>query len=77
MTGTGVFSHQPFTGSSFRRFDGTPIFNDARDWALSVRFQDFNGDGAPDLYVCNDFEGPDHFWINQGNGSFRKQTLLP
>ena len=74
--GTGVFSHQPFTGSSFRGYDGTPIFNDARDWALSVRFQDFNGDGAPDLYVCNDFEGPDHFWINQGNGSFRKADPL-
>src|SRR2546430_14996036 len=25
---------------------------------------------APDLYVCNDFEDPDQFWINDGKGNF-------
>jgi hypothetical protein len=25
----------------------------------------------PDLYVCNDFESPDHIWINDGAGRFR------
>ena len=30
-----------------------------------------NGDGAPDLYVCNDFEDPDQFWLNDGKGNFR------
>jgi len=44
----------------------------AYDWGLSAIMQDINGDGAPDLYVCNDFQSPDRFWINQGDGS-----LLP
>src|SRR5439155_12585793 len=38
---------------------------------LSAMFRDFNGDGAPDLYVCNDFQSPDRIWINDGQGRFR------
>src|SRR5260221_4971088 len=34
-------------------------------------FRDINGDGSPDLYVCNDFTSPDRIWINDGNGHFR------
>ena len=40
------------------------------DWGLSAMLQDINGDGAPDLYVCNDFQSPDRFWINQKDGTF-------
>ncbi|MFQ5709497.1 MAG: FG-GAP repeat domain-containing protein, partial [bacterium] len=42
-----------------------------RDWSLTVRFQDINDDGAPDIYVCNDFESPDRVWLNDGTGRFR------
>jgi len=38
---------------------------------LSVMFRDINGDGAPDIYVCNDFQSPDRIWINDGRGRFR------
>ncbi|MDA7497100.1 CRTAC1 family protein [bacterium] len=41
------------------------------DWGLSAMFRDLNGDGWPDLYVCNDFQSPDRVWINDGTGSFR------
>jgi hypothetical protein len=41
------------------------------DWGLSAMFRDLNGDGWPDLYVCNDFQSPDRIWINDGTGSFR------
>ena len=41
------------------------------DWGLSAMFRDMNGDGAPDLYVCNDFRSPDRIWINDGRGRFR------
>ena len=34
-------------------------------------FRDINGDGAPDMYVCNDNASPDRFWINNGKGAFR------
>ncbi|HEV8543606.1 MAG TPA: VCBS repeat-containing protein, partial [Verrucomicrobiae bacterium] len=42
-----------------------------RDWGLSVMFRDLNGDGAPDIYVCNDNASPDRIWINTGHGTFR------
>ena len=41
------------------------------DWGLSAQFRDLNGDGAPDLYVCNDFQSPDRLWINDGHGNFK------
>lgn len=31
---------------------------------------DSNHDGWPDLYVANDFETPDRFYLNQGDGTF-------
>lgn len=37
---------------------------------LAAQFHDFNGDGAPDLYVCNDFITPDRLWLNDGHGRF-------
>src|SRR5581483_2804212 len=45
-------------------------------FTLAARFSDFNGDGAPDLYVCNDFEDPDEIWLNDGKGNFRKVPWL-
>ena len=42
-----------------------------RDWGLAAMFRDINGDGAPDLYVCNDNVSPDRIWINSGKGMFR------
>jgi hypothetical protein len=43
-----------------------------RDWGLAVMFRDIDGDGLPDLYVCNDNTSPDRIWINQGRGRFRE-----
>ncbi|HEX5220096.1 MAG TPA: FG-GAP-like repeat-containing protein [Verrucomicrobiae bacterium] len=37
---------------------------------LAAQFRDINGDGSPDLYVCNDFQTPDRFWLNDGQGRF-------
>ena len=33
---------------------------------------DINADGHPDIYVCNDFQTPDRFWLNDGKGRFRE-----
>jgi hypothetical protein len=63
-----------FTGGNFLDEDGVPLKKAPLDWGLSAMFRDINGDGLPDLYVCNDFQTPDRFWINQGGGKFR---LLP
>ncbi len=36
----------------------------------SATWFDYNGDGWPDLYVTNDFAAPDHFYRNNGDGTF-------
>lgn len=51
--------------------DGRPLESVPESFALGARFADLNGDGAPDLYVANDFEDPDLFWLNDGAGTFR------
>lgn len=69
--GTGHFTRAPISGARFVGADGRPLAEDPDYFTLAARFYDVNGDGAPDLYVCNDFEDPDQFWINDGHGSFR------
>lgn len=69
--GGGQFSEVSFTDGSFLDEDGKPLPVRPYDWELSVMFRDVNGDGAPDLYICNDFITPDRFWINNGKGQFR------
>ena len=69
--GTGHFSPVSWTSGSFLDEDGKPLTGPPRDWGLSVVLRDLNGDGAPDIYVCNDAESPDRLWINDGRGKFR------
>ncbi len=44
--------------------------------ALSTTASDLNGDGLVDLYVANDYEEPDFFYINRGNGTFADAAHL-
>ncbi len=70
--GKGHFSrermaHNPrFLNEAGRQLDEEPDY-----FSLTAKFVDVNGDGAPDLYVANDFEDPDQFWLNDGKGHFR------
>lgn len=68
--GGGRFSLVPFE-STFLDEHGSPILSPESGWGLSAMFRDINADGAPDLYVCNDFKSPDRIWINDGKGRFR------
>jgi hypothetical protein len=74
--GQGNFQAVSWTGGSFLDEDGTALTEPPFDWGLSVLFRDFNGDGCPDLYVCNDFRSPDRFWLNDGHGGFRAASRL-
>ena len=68
--GQGHFTPIQFEPGIFMNEEGKPI-PPFRDWGLAVMFRDMNGDGAPDLYVCNDNVSPDRIWINSGKGTFR------
>lgn len=39
---------------------------------LGVAVGDINGDNLPDIYVSNDFEVDDFYYINQGDGTFKE-----
>jgi len=71
-----TFEAVPWTGGAFLDQNGQPYPGELHEWGLSVMFRDLNGDGLPDLYVCNDFDGPDRLWINQGHGVFREISGL-
>ena len=68
--GNGHFKAIEFEPGVYSNDEGTPI-PPYRDWGLAVMFRDINGDGFPDLYVCNDNTSPDRIWINSGKGTFR------
>ncbi len=74
--GNGTFSPVSWTGGAFLDEHGQPLKSEPYDMGLSVMFRDINGDGAPDIYVCNDFQTPDRIWINDGKGHFRAMPDL-
>ncbi len=74
--GPGRFVPQPWQRGTFLDERGQPLPGPPLDWALSAAFRDLNGDGAPDLYVCNDYWTPDRIWFNDGKGRFRAASNL-
>ncbi|MCG8604188.1 VCBS repeat-containing protein, partial [bacterium] len=73
--GWGHFSPRSFTDGTFLDEEGN-LVPEYKDWGLTARFQDVDNDQDQDLYVCNDFESPDRFWINDGTGTFRAIARL-
>ena len=59
----------------FRDENGQPMPSPP-DFGLAVQIRDINGDGFPDIYVCNDFQTPDRLWLNDGHGNFRAAQPL-
>ncbi|HLB54062.1 MAG TPA: FG-GAP-like repeat-containing protein [Gemmatimonadales bacterium] len=75
--GKGHFTPEPIAHNPrFLDEDGKPLAEEPERFALAARFYDVNGDRAPELYVANDFEDPDLFWINDGQGHFRLAPRL-
>lgn len=62
--GNGKLTPSAFTGGLFLDYNGQPLKAAPWDHGLSAMFRDINGDLAPDLYVCNDFQTPDRIWLN-------------
>jgi hypothetical protein len=69
------------------RNDGSGIFSDVteragirgNDIGLAAAWWDYNSDGWPDLYVSNDYRGPDRLYRNNRDGTFTDVTanVLP
>ncbi len=74
--GQGHFTPVSWTNGVFLDEDGKSLTSAPLDWGLTATFRDFNGDGWPDLYVCNDYWSPDRIWINDGQGRFRALAKL-
>jgi hypothetical protein len=74
--GKGHFTLVPWTSGRFLDEAGKPLAAAPEYFGLSAKFTDVDGDGAPDLYVCDDFEDPDMFWLNDGTGTFRAVPRL-
>lgn len=69
--GKGHFTPVSWTNGTFLDENGNKLTGPPLDWGLTATFRDINGDGLPDLYVCNDYWTPDRIWINDGQGHFR------
>ena len=78
-TSPGQFGVEEYGRSDYlyrNRGDGT--FEDVTQQAgvagyghgLSCSWWDYDDDGWPDLYVCNDFDDPDCLYRNRGDGTF-------
>ena len=70
--GKGHFAREPIARNPrFVDEQGRTLAEEPEDFGLAAMFADLDGDGAPDLYVANDFEDPDQLWRNDGRGNFR------
>ena len=70
--GTGRFVREPMARNArFRDESGKALPEEYEDFGLAAVLADLDGDGAPDLYVANDFEDRDQLWLNDGRGRFR------
>lgn len=67
--GTGKFTPAPWE-THFADADGQPV-SAPLDLGLAVQIRDIDGNGTPDIYVCNDFHTPDRVWLGDGKGHFR------
>lgn len=67
-----LFSDRLYRNLGNGKFEDYSIRANVRNFGfgLSASIGDFNNDGWQDIYVTNDFDVPDHMYINKKDGSF-------
>ena len=50
------------------------LTNNVLSFGLGIAIADVNSDGWSDIYVSNDFNEEDYFYVNNGNGTFRESV---
>lgn len=72
-----LFSDRLYKNMGQGKFVDRTIESKIRNFGfgLSATTGDFNNDGWQDIYVCNDYDAPDHLYINQQDGTFKDQIL--
>ncbi|MEI6390376.1 MAG: CRTAC1 family protein [Verrucomicrobiota bacterium] len=69
--GHGKFRRVSWTDGTFLDESGAPLAEVPWELSFTAAIRDINQDGNPDIYVCNDFQDPDHLWLGDGRGRFR------
>ncbi len=60
-------------GSRFTNVtDSAGIIHNVLGFGLGITVSDFNSDGWPDMYVSNDYNEEDYFYLNQQDGTFKE-----
>ncbi|WP_235294562.1 VCBS repeat-containing protein [Portibacter lacus] len=76
MGANPLFSDKLYKNTGNNKFVDVSDEAGVRNFAfgLSVSVGDLNQDSWPDLYVANDFDVPDHLYINQKDGTFKDEV---
>ena len=61
---------QQDSSGTFTDVSGSAGISPQPGHGLSATWWDYNRDGLIDLYVANDYQDPDHFYRNNGDGTF-------
>lgn len=80
---TGAFKERSNTmlGSKLFRNDGerfkdvtteAGIINNVLGFGLGITVTDVDNDNWPDIYISNDYNEEDYFYVNQGDGTFKE-----
>lgn len=54
--------------------DEAGLTNNVLSFGLGLAIADVNGDNWPDIYVSNDFNEEDYYYVNQRNGKFKESV---
>ena len=71
-----LYEHKLFKNTGTRFVNANKeagIKTNIMNFGLGLAIADFNNDGWPDIYICNDYSEQDYFYINQKDGTFSEE----